>query len=240
MGDPTPPPGELGRLIREIKALAERVRDLERPTGTQRNRVVEELAVLVSNIQAQLEEWTSTRYTNTQLDTKFNAKADTTTVTAGLAGKVAKTGDTMSGDLSTSARLISSSPVRSPGARSYVVATGYAGLWIESDGTMGISPSTRVLKKNLTPMAEESPAGIDAVRALLELTPYWGHYVWDDSGEPLKSFLIAEDVHEAGFGPDVAPTGEDGEPFTLNYSQLVPAIVAALQSVTARLDAAGL
>lgn len=156
---------------------------------------------------------------------------------AEIDGKVASPGAIAPTSVTASGQVHSAAPLRSPGSRSYVVSSGYAGAWINDDGTIGISPSTRTLKKNLTPMSGPSPADVDAVEALLSLTPHWGHYLWDDDGAPLKSFLIAEEVHEAGFGPDVVPVGSDGEPFTLNYSQLVPALIAALQAQARRIDA---
>lgn len=132
------------------------------------------------------------------------------------------------GNVSVAGQVTSQAPLKSPGSHDYIVTTDYVAGWINSDGTLGTSPSSRTVKKNLTPMDEESPAGVDAVTALLSLVPYWGHYSWDDDGSPLKVFLIAEEVAAAGFGPDVAPV-KDGDAYTVNYSQLVVPLIAALQ-----------
>lgn len=133
------------------------------------------------------------------------------------------------GNMDASGRVFSAGALVSPGSHDYNVSVGYVAAWINGDGTIGTSPSTEALKKDLAPM--NGPTGI------LDLQPYWGHYDWDDSTERPKSFLIAEKVYDAGFGPDIAPLDADGKPFTVNYSQLVPALIAELQAAVARIAA---
>ena len=210
-------------------------RDALRIDGSQFVRLYEKMQALVANLQTTVTDLVNTivpslTYTRAETDAKVASPGDISPSNVTASGSVSA-----AGGVSAAGQVYSEAPLRSPGSRSYVVSTSYAGAWVNSDGTIGISPSTRALKKNLLPMSERSPADVDAVEALLGLTPYWGHYEWDDDGSPLKSFLIAEEVYEAGFGPDVAPT-VDGEPFTLNYSQLVPALIAALQAQKRRAD----
>jgi hypothetical protein len=50
-----------------------------------------------------------------------------------------------------SGQVYSAAALRSPGSRSYVVSTSYAGGWIDGDGTIGISPSSRRYKENIVP-----------------------------------------------------------------------------------------
>ena len=214
------------------------LRDALRIDGSQFIRLYEKMQVLYADVRTLFdnldERVTELVYAIIPALTYTRAEIDGKVASPGA---IAPTTVTASGGISSAGQVYSAAPLRSPGSRSYVVSSGYAGAWINDDGTIGISPSTRTLKKNLTPMSEPSPADVDAVEALLSLTPHWGHYVWDDDGAPLKSFLIAEEVFEAGFGPDVAPIGPDGEPFTLNYSQLIPALIAALQAQARRIDA---
>lgn len=171
--------------------------------------------------------------------------AASVTATAKVQGAtVASTGDvtatgtvqgatvTASGDVTASGRVTSASAFRSMGSYGYHVVSGYQAMWINSDGTIGISASTRDSKKDLVPLTNFAP--------LMALKPYLGRYVWDAETEPLKQFLIAEDVVAAGFGPDVAPLDESGSPLSVNYSQLVPALIAKVQELDARLTKAGL
>lgn len=163
-----------------------------------------------------------------------------------------------------SGNVISSGQVQSNGApflsvpsHNYIVNKGnWVAGWIDEDGTIGTSPSAGAVKTSLTPMDGHE---------ILGLIPYWGRYIWDAPDSPLKSFLIAEDVQGAGFGPDVAPvvTGDEpqnvsadpanpvmvqpGTAWTINYSQLVPALLGALRTQAAdiaelqsRLKAAGI
>lgn len=151
-----------------------------------------------------------------------------------------------------SGNVVSSGQVQSNGApfvslpsHNYNCTSGYVACWINGDGTFGTSPSSELVKTGLTPMT-----GADAQR-LLNLTPYWGRYLWDADTDPLRVFFLAEDVRAAGFGPDVAPvaetpvtfTGPDGNPvldasgspvtvpvgeaWTINYSQMVVPLIAA-------------
>lgn len=151
-----------------------------------------------------------------------------------------------SGGVSADGQVNSEQPLRSPGSYNYTVATSYQAAWI--DGVtfqIGRSASSQVVKTALVPMVQA-----DADK-LLNLTPYWGRYVWDDPTVAPRAFLLAKDVQDAGFGPDIAPvtgnpltllttdgqpildtTGEPcvvpaGEAYTINYSQLVVPLVAA-------------
>lgn len=243
MGSRVPPTETFGRQNEETKRRERDVRDALRIDGSQFVRLFEKMQALIANLNT------------TVLDAVSLALAGV--INPGgvsTAGDIGAVNVSASANVTATGQVISTGPLKSPGSHAYVVSTGYVGAWINDDGTIGRSPSTQKLKKNLSPMDEVAPSGISAADALMTLVPYWGHYVWDDDGAPLKSFLLAEAVHEAGFGPDVAPLGEDGEPFTVNYSQLVPALIAALQAeaqrgrdrdhliaaLTARLDAAGL
>lgn len=146
------------------------------------------------------------------------------------------------GDVYTGGRVTSAgSPFTSLPSYNYQVTTGYKAVWINSDGQIGYSASTRAVKKDLEPFPAELADN------LLNVTPYLGRYTWDDESTPLRVFLIAEDMQDAGFGPDVVPTDADGNPETVNYSQVVVPLLAAVKSLQAqvtvlqdRLTAAGI
>jgi hypothetical protein len=108
------------------------------------------------------------------------------------------------------------------------VIVGRLSVWIDETGQLGFQSSRRGAKKDLEPLTDTA--------ALLSLTPYKGRYLADPQDAPLSMFLIAEDVAEAGFGPDVAPVDGDGNPFTVNYSQIVVPLLAVVKDQQARLD----
>lgn len=153
-----------------------------------------------------------------------------TTVHAGT--DLTATGNVTATNITASGQSYSAAAFKSPGSYGYHVTTGYQAMWINNDGTIGISASTRASKKDTIPLTDLAP--------LMKLRPVLGRYIWDEEGTPLKQFLIAEDVAEAGFGPDVVPEDEQGKPLSVNYSQLVPALIAKVQELSARLSAAGL
>lgn len=147
-------------------------------------------------------------------------------------GAISPTSVASSGDVSSSGRVSSNgSPFQSVPSHNYSVTSGYVAAWINSDGQIGTSASTRAVKKDL----EDFPTELAA--AFLGLTPYLGRYTWDDETVPLSVFLLAEDVAAAGFGPDVVPVDDAGAPRSINYSQLVVPLLAALQAQQTQLDA---
>ena len=116
------------------------------------------------------------------------------------------------------------------------------------DGRLGATASSAAVKVDLAAMGDADAA------KLLAITPYWGRYMWDDPDSPLKAFLLAEDLQEAGFGPDIAPVVEGdgpqnigteeepvliepGKAWTLNEPKLIPLILAALRAQQAQIDA---
>jgi hypothetical protein len=108
------------------------------------------------------------------------------------------------------------------------VITGRLSVWNDDTGQLGLQSSRRGVKKDLEPLTDTA--------ALLSLTPYRGRYLTDADDGPQSVFLIAEDVAEAGFGPDVAPVDGDGDAFSVNYSQVVVPLLAVAKEHQTRLD----
>lgn len=217
MGSRVPPTEVFGRQNEMAERRERDVRDALRFDGSQFVRLYEKMQSLLAGLTATV--------------TSAVATAMAGTITPGA---IDTAGDIDAANVTASGQVNSIGPLKSIGSHGYYVSTNYFAAWMNDDGTIGRSPSTVTLKKDLTPMSVESPAGVNAADAVLGLVPYWGRYVWDDDDARLKSFLLAEAVHDAGFGPDVAPLDENGEPFTVNYSQLVPALLAAIQAEVLR------
>lgn len=172
------------------------------------------------------------------------------------------TGSVSTGGVTATGNVISGGQVQSNGAPllsqpsfNYLVVTNYKSAWIDGGSyQIGYSPSAEIVKTSLQQMTA------DDARKLLNLTPYWGHYVWDAPTDPLKVFFLAADVQTAGFGPDVAPVVEGeplvmqdangpimvngqpatvpvGEAYSVNYSQIVVPLVAAYHDGAAAIQA---
>lgn len=241
-------------IAEELRGIFRRLAELETPTGTSMNSLVAQVQQAIADINTTVAAAvSSTSYTQAQIDSRIAAPANVTS----------------SGQLDSAG-----APLKSQPSYNYMVTTAYKGAWI--DGVtyqIGYSPSTEAVKTDLEPMSEAD------VTKLLSLTPYWGRYLWDDPATPPKAFFLAAEVQAAGFGPDIAPVveteplemvGADGQPvcgadgspivipvgeaYTVNYSQMVVPLLAALKleaargvvrdermdEIRARLDAAGL
>lgn len=203
---PTPQGDSVRPIVDAVRDQRRQTRDLQRPSGTR-------LASLVAQVQATL----ANIYTlvistvNTFLST----------------GTVNMANINASGDIAAAGRVSSAAAFRSLGSYGYHVVTGYQAMWINNDGTIGVSASNRDSKTDLVPLTD-SP--------VLSLRPMLGRYVWDSPDAPLKQFLIAEEVYEAGYGPDVVPLDEDGKPLSINYSQLIPSIITTMQQMAERIE----
>ncbi|TIH34980.1 hypothetical protein D4765_11850 [Subtercola vilae] len=92
-----------------------------------------------------------------------------------------------------------------------------------------MQPSTLKVKKDLTNLTET--AGI------LSIQPHWGRYKWDAESTPLKVFFLAEEVAAAGFGPDVVPLDDAGDPASVNYQMLIVPLLAVVKAQQAQIEA---
>lgn len=209
------------------------------------NRMLRELppsvaasfAPVVANLQATIIATIQATYSTTAQMNAAIANPGTINPSTVNAGNVNASGQVSS----------NGAPLKSLPSHNYTMHVGsWVAGWIDGDGTVGTSASSARIKKSLQEMTAED------ARRLLQLTPYWGRYIWDDDDAPLSVFFLAEDVRKAGFGPDVAPVvsgdpmvmmGSNDEPFldddgnpviipageawTVNYSQIVVPLVAA-------------
>jgi hypothetical protein len=246
-------PGSLAAQAPEndpASALARRARDTQRQATEQASaRAGERMqigkgGILVDGGGSITIQGTGQFNTNGAINTTGSISASTTvtagtTISAGgtISGGAFSTGGGVSagscslsgglsagGDVSSSGRVSSNgAPLTSLPSFNYQVTTGYKAAWINNDGQVGFSPSTIRVKKDL----EVFPDAL--IDSFMTLTPYLGRYTWDDENTPKKVFLVAEDVEGAGFGPDVVPVDAEGNPETVNYSQVVVPLLAAVK-----------
>lgn len=116
-------PSDLGNLIDELDEVQRRLRILEAPSGEALSSTVAKLEDLVANIQAQIDAWAGTRWTNDQIDARIYA-----IVGSILAGNV-----TIGGQLNVLGN------VTMPAARALDLsaASGRVNAWLAGDGRLG-------------------------------------------------------------------------------------------------------
>lgn len=83
MMDPRTPVDEIAEVARALADLQRKIDLLEAPTGTSAFRAVDELTALVNDIQAQLDVYNASRWTNADITAQINAA-----IAAAFAGNV--------------------------------------------------------------------------------------------------------------------------------------------------------
>jgi hypothetical protein len=212
----TPSGDGLGPLIDELRDIRRRLSELEIPTGTSMNSLVAQVQAALANIEATvIAAIEANSYTKTQIDAKVASP-----------GAIAPTTVTATGVGTFNAGL------KSTDVYSHSVTYGgpYTATWTHQDGTMGTAPSSERFKQDIEP-------------AVLDLTSLERaqvvHFKYRDAvanlGEDAEVRLggIAEQFVAAGL--DYAVTfDEDGLPFTIEDRPIVYALLAAYQSLAAR------
>lgn len=214
-------PSELGWLVDELDGLSARLRTLEAPSGEALSSTVAKLQSLVSDIQAQLDAWVASRWTNAQITAQITAQINSTFASnVGFGGTITSpvTYNTDLGSI--------------PGA--------HRTLWVKDSGLFGFASSSRERKTEIEPLDLD----VDAVLSIepktfryREAVHRWEEMPEDERGpEPgLEVGFIAEELDDAGLGAFVFYDGE-GRPEGIEYSMLVVAQQAALRDLAARLD----
>ena len=117
-------PSELGGLIDTLNDFENRLRTLEAPSGESLGSAVAKLEALITDIQAQIDAWAATRWTNAQIDARITAQ-----IAALLSGSV-----TIAGALTVGGK------VTMPGVYALNVVTAgrpRTTAWVDSIGELG-------------------------------------------------------------------------------------------------------
>lgn len=210
-------PSELGWLIDELDGFSGRLRTLEAPSGESLSSTVAKLQALVANIQAQLDAWTLTRYTNAIIDAKDAV------VNANIATAISTT---LAGNVSIGGALLV------PNAYNTDITWTRRTGWWGNDGRAGYASSSRRKKTAIKPADE---AGL---LALLDVEPKTFRYraeilrrtslrinAGEDYVPAVELGLIAEELEEVGLGFFVYHD-EAGTPEGVEYGMLTVALLA--------------
>lgn len=190
-------------------------RENARPDGTNIARLVKKVREALVNINA-----TVIAATNSYLATG----------TVNMANLVISS-LTASGNVTASGRVTSAAALRSPGSRAQLVSSNWAGAWIDGDGTIAISPSSRRFKTDIVPWQPD-------ITRLLELQAVLFRYDLPEMppDAPLQLGFIAEDLEDLGFTEFLFYDG-DGLVEGINYDRLTVALLMLAQQQDARLVA---
>lgn len=225
--DPRTPVADLDRIAVELGAVKARLDLLEAPSGTSAFRSVEKLTVLVNDIQAALDEYNASRWTNAQIQSAIDS-----TISTRLGGNV-----TIGGEF------------RSPNAYGFDITYTRRTAWLGNDGRLGYAASSRDKKAGIRDADEERLA------RLLDMVPKSFYYRAEiarrtrlrinegiNYAPDREVGLIAEDLDDAGLQEFVI-YDEHGHPEGIEYGMLSIALLAAaryqrrkLEEVCERLD----
>lgn len=222
MADPSPGRDGVEWIADRLKQLQDQIKDLQAPSGTQIYNTVSKLSAMIDDIQAQLDAWTSTRYTNTQIDAK-----DAAVLASARASNIdnTKSGTVHTGDLYAAQ------------APTFNITSPRVSAWIQSsDGRLGTASSSRRYKRDIV------PADIDP-EMVYRMAPRQFRYIEqvDEHGDgaAVESGFIAEELEELGLTPWVVYREIDGQavPDGVSYPMLVVAQQAAIRDLHRRLQA---
>lgn len=216
--DPRTPVADLDRLAAELRALRDRLDLLEAPSGTSAFRSVEKLTALVNDIQAALDAYNASRWTNAQIQAAIDG-----TISSRLGAS-----QTIGGNITIGGQF------RAPDAVGFNITTTRRTAWLEdATGRLGYASSTQRVKTSIRDADEER------LQALLDIVPKTFLYRPEilrrvnlratygiDYMPPRELGLVAEDLDAAGFHEFVIYDA-DGLPEGIEYSMLSVALLAA-------------
>jgi hypothetical protein len=194
-----------------------------------------------SKAEVDTHNWDASRITSGTLTRSVSVPAGTgvfATVTVGTSGgggglAVGGTGNGFDGlGNAKAAQINASGPIYSPHGRANPVTSSYVAAYLNTDGRIGASASSRRFKKEIR---EWSP-DLQAVFALQLVTFRYKASVYGSGDAPLEVGMIAEDLVDLGLDWLVF-VDEDGIPAGIHYERVALALLPAIQNLNTRLEA---
>ena len=226
MANPGAPDDSIGNLQDIIDGIRQQIRELATFDGTQNTRAIEKLQMLIDELPA-------------QVFAVLAVAVNTGNVTATGFGHFGS--DVSAGAAITAQGAVSGSSgsfpvgVTSLGARSTTLTNGFANFYIDSAGRMGIVPSSIWVKQDI-----HAADTRDEVAAIFRMPIVDYRYIAavEEHGDAarVERGSIAEYVELIGLGRYVSRDA-DGEVDGINYERLTIPLIAAVQSLDARLRA---
>jgi hypothetical protein len=197
-----PPDSNLAEVRSAIRDFEGRLRELATPTGTQIAELVKEVRDRLGQIPTEV----SNAVTALGLLTPDQVRdlVENPPTGSNVTGDISATGSIeAAADVTAGGTITAGGDITTPGiltalaSRSLVLATGYAGAWLDSTGRLGISPSSIRFKTNL----EEWQPDISRILLLRAvLFRYDPQQLGDmDPDAPKQVGFIAEELEALGF-----------------------------------------
>lgn len=230
--DPRNPNADpIDRIVGTLGSLQEQIDGLRDASGTELYRSVEKLTGLVNDIQAALDQYNATRYTNAEVDSRIANPPSGSAVTGdrSVTGNDSIGGSqTVTGGQTVGGNQTVQGTIDSPGTANRLVNTGtWRTMVASTTGALGYNSSTRATKDEIGPID-----GADAADMIANLRPVRFVYKADD--ERIERIgLIAEEV--ADVVPEAVFYDEDGNLAGVNYDLLSIVAIAALREHAGRL-----
>lgn len=220
--DPRTPVAEVDRITHELRKLKDRIDELTSPSGTMAYQAVTKLQALVTDIQAQLDDYIANdAYTKAQVDAKIASPGAISPSSVSASGSVVGAAARFDGGLASQDvydRIVS--------------GAGYRATWTASDGQIGYVPSSRRFKTEIRP-ADFSLAQV------LKLQAVYYHYLarppYSPESTPLELGLIAEEVHDLGF-TNLVDYDDDGKPFGVRYDLVSLIVLEGMRDLVGRVE----
>jgi hypothetical protein len=219
-------------ITRELQGLQRRLAELEAPTGTSINSLVQQvqqaIANIVTTVNAAIEE---NSYTKSQIDSriadKVESPGDIAPVNVTATGDVSGVALTATGDVTAGGAVAATGNVTgasgtfpaglsSEDAYGRLVTGGgsYRAAWVHESGFFGYAPSSREFKTNIAPARFSIE---DVLKLSASTFSYYAAVPYGQEYQPEILGAIVEDVDAAGF-PWLVDRDADGNPFGLNHS----------------------
>jgi hypothetical protein len=234
VADPTPP--DYARWVSDkLEELSRQIRALNSADGTQTYNAVDKVKQLITDFRAELDDYLSTLdvYTKAEVLDLLTAPPASMAVSGDISasGSITVAGNATAADVNASGRVTSTAAIRSIGSRTLVVATDYAGLWVDgATGDIGISPSSIRFKTDLEQW-QPSIERLLLLRAVLfRYDPLMLGNMSPDA--PKQLGFIAEELEALGFHEFIFyEVLDDGArvPQGINYDRLSVALLVLAQ-----------
>lgn len=134
-------PSEIGGLIDELDDVQRRLRILEAPSGEALGNTIAKLQGLIEGIQAQLDQWAATRWTNAQITSEITAAVATRLTQDQVDQRIyAIVGSILAGNVSIGGELFVNGAVTMPNVyNTNIVGLGGSrvAVWVSGSGRMG-------------------------------------------------------------------------------------------------------
>lgn len=111
------------------------------------------------------------------------------------------------------------------------VTTGYVAMYRNSDGRVGISPSARKFKKEISPRVYT----LDDLSRIRVVSYRLRSWVFGDENAPTDVGVIAEELIDAGLSEFVV-FDDEGKPLSVHYERLALVAIGALQELAHGVD----